>query len=109
MAEQNGLYSYPDFTNNAGIPSSNGEAPFNAPTYRPSSPPSSLKIYLVSETNDLEFFEEGVSTGYGKSVDIVYNSSLQFNGPKTYTANLDNGKVLSKFRWLDMKFCLIQI
>ena len=97
MAEQNGLYSYPDFTNNAGIPSSNGEAPFNAPTYRPSSPPSSLKIYLVSETNDLEFFEEGVSTGYGKSVDIVYNSSLQFNGPKTYTANLDNGKVLSKF------------
>lgn len=97
MAEQNGLYSYPDFTNNAGIPSSGGDGPFNAPTYRPSIPPSSLKIYLVSETNDLEFFEEGVSAGYGKSVDIVYNSSLQFNGPKTYTANLDNGKVLSKF------------
>jgi hypothetical protein len=98
MAEQNGLYSYPDdFRNNASIPSSNGQAPFNAPTYRPSIPPSSLKIYLVSETNDLEFFEEGVSAGYGKSVDIVYNSSLQFNGPKTYTANLDNGKVLSKF------------
>ena len=97
MAEQNGLYSYPDFTNNAGIPSSNGGGPFNAPTYRPSIPPSSLKIYLVSETNDLEFFEEGVSAGYGNSVDIVYNSSLQFNGPKTYTANLDNGKVLSKF------------
>jgi hypothetical protein len=97
MAEQNGLYSYPDFTNNAGIPSSGGNGPFNAPTYRPSIPPSSLKIYLVSETNDLEFFEEGVSAGYGKSVDIIYNSSLQFNGPKTYTANLDNGKVLSKF------------
>jgi hypothetical protein len=97
MAEQNGLYSYPDFTNNAGIPSSGGDGPFNAPTYRPNIPPSSLKIYLVSETNDLEFFEEGVSAGYGKSVDIVYNSSLQFNGPKTYTANLDNGKVLSKF------------
>ena len=97
MAEQNGLYSYPDFTNNAGIPFSGGDGPFNAPTYRPNIPPSSLKIYLVSETNDLEFFEEGVSTGYGKSVDIVYNSSLQFNGPKTYTANLDNGKVLSKF------------
>jgi hypothetical protein len=98
MAEQNGLYKYPDdFTNNTSIPSGNGEAPFNAPTYRPSIPPSSLKIYLVSENSDLEFFEEGVSAGYGKSVDIIYNSSLQFNGPKTYTANLDNGKVLSKF------------
>ena len=97
MAERDGLYSYPDFTNNAGILPSNGEAPFNAPTYRPDIPPSTLKIYLISEETDLEFFEEGVSQGYGKSVNIVYDSSLQFNGPKTYTANLDNGKVLSKF------------
>ena len=97
MTERDGLYSYPDFTNNTGIPSSNGEAPFNAPTYRPDIPPSTLKIYLISEDTDLEFFEEGVSKGYGKSVDIVYESSLQFNGPKTYTANLDNGKILSKF------------
>jgi|688.fasta_scaffold00038_111 hypothetical protein len=97
MAEQESLYAYPDFNNNGSTRNTGQTGPYNAPTYRPTNPPSSLKIYLVSETNDLEFFEEGVSAGYGKSVDIVYNSSLQFNGPKTYTANLDNGKVLSKF------------
>jgi hypothetical protein len=97
MAEQESLYAYPDFNNNGSTRNTGQTGPYNAPTYRPTNPPSSLKIYLVSETNDLEFFEESVSAGYGKSVDIVYNSSLQFNGPKTYTANLDNGKVLSKF------------
>lgn len=95
MAEDSSLYAYPDFTSNQNT--GGGGPPFNAPAYRPAEPPSNLKIYLISEDVDLEFFEEGVSIGYGKSVDIIYNSSLQFNGPKTYTANLDNGKVISKF------------
>lgn len=94
MAEQDSLYAYP-YSNNNGSTGQSGL--YNPPTYRPTTPPSSLKIYLISEDTELEFFEEGVSKGYGESVDIIYNSSLQFNGPKTYTANLDNGKVLSKF------------
>lgn len=97
MAEQNSLYAYPDFSNNGLNQNTGPTGPYTAPTYRPTNPPSSLKIYLISEDTDLEFFEEEVSKGYGKSVDIIYDSSLQFNGPKTYTANLDNGKVLSKF------------
>jgi len=97
MAEQDSLYAYPDFNNNESTGNTGPTGPYNAPTYRPTNPPSSLKIYLVSEDTELEFFEEGVSKGYGKSVDIIYNPSLQFNGPKTYTANLGNGKVLSKF------------
>jgi hypothetical protein len=97
MAEQDSLYTYPYSNNNGSTGNTGPTGPYNAPTYRPTNPPSSLKIYLISEDTDLEFFEEEVSVGYGKSVDIIYNSSLQFNGPKTYTANLDNGKVLSKF------------
>jgi hypothetical protein len=97
MAEQDSLYAYP-YSNNNGSTGNTGQSGlYNAPTYRPNIPPSSLKIYLVSEDTELEFFEEGASKGIGESVDIIYNSSLQFNGPKTYTANLDNGKVLSKF------------
>ena len=97
MAEQDSLYAYPYSNDNGSTGNVGTTGPYNAPTYRPTNPPSSLKIYLVSEDTELEFFEEGVSKGYGKSVDIIYNPSLQFNGPKTYTANLDNGKVLSKF------------
>jgi hypothetical protein len=97
MAEQDSLYAYPYSNDNGSTGNAGTTGPYNAPTYRPTNPPSSLKIYLVSEDTELEFFEEGVSKGYGKSVDIIYNPSLQFNGPKTYTANLDNGKVLSKF------------
>jgi hypothetical protein len=97
MAEQDSLYAYPYSNNNGSTGNTGPTGPYNAPTYRSTNPPSSLKIYLISEDTDLEFFEEEVSAGYGKSVDIIYNSSLQFNGPKTYTANLDNGKVLSKF------------
>ena len=97
MAEQDSLYAYPYSNGNGSTGNTGATGPYNAPTYRPTNPPSSLKIYLVSEDTELEFFEEGISKGYGESVDIIYNSSLQFNGPKTYTANLDNGKILSKF------------
>jgi hypothetical protein len=71
--------------------------PSPPPPYVPPVPNNPMTIHLIGEDTDLEFLEDGVSKGFGKTIDVVYNTSLQFNGPKTYTANLNNGKVLSKF------------
>ena len=67
------------------------------PPYVPPIANNPMTIHLIGEDSALEFIEDGYSKGFGKAIDVIYNSSLQFSGPKTYTANLNNGKVLSKF------------
>ena len=67
------------------------------PPYVPPIANNPMTIHLIGEDSALEFIEDGYSRGFGKTIDVIYNSSLQFSGPKTYTANLNNGKVLSKF------------
>jgi hypothetical protein len=99
------IFDYPTFDANGGIPlavlntpgTGGGTAPVLPPPYVPQIPNNPMTIHLIGEASDLEFLEDNVSKGFGKTIDVVYNSALQFNGPKTYTANLNNGKVLSKF------------
>ena len=67
------------------------------PPYVPPIANNPMTIHLIGEDSALEFIEDGYSRGFGNAIDVIYNSSLQFSGPKTYTANLNNGKVLSKF------------
>lgn len=67
------------------------------PPYVPPVPTNPITINLIGEDSDLEFLEDGNLKGYGNNVSVKYDTSLQFNGPKTYTANLNNGKVLSKY------------
>ena len=84
--------------NDAAAGADNGfPKPAPAPTYVPPVPSNPITIHLIGEDTDLEFLEDGSSKGFGRTIDVVYGSALQFNGPKTYTANLNNGKVLSKF------------
>jgi hypothetical protein len=103
------LFDYPTFDSNNGIPlavlndAASGfdygfPAPSPAPPYVPPVPTNPMTIHLIGEDSvALEFLEDGASKGFGNVVDVIYSSNLQFNGPKTYTANLANGKVLSKF------------
>jgi hypothetical protein len=99
------IFDYPTFDANGGIPlavlntpgTGGGTATVLPPPYVPPVPTNPMTIHLIGEASELEFLEDGKSKGFGKTIDVVYNSALQFNGPKTYTANLNNGKVLSKF------------
>ena len=104
------LYNYPTFDANGGIPldvlnavgtGGGGNMVDNVasppPPYVPPIPTNPMVIHLIGEDTDLEFLENGVSKGYGRTIDLSYATTLQFNGPKTYTANLNNGIVLSKF------------
>ena len=104
------LYNYPTFDANGGIPldvlnavgtGGGGNMVDNVasppPPYVPPIPTNPMVIHLIGEDTDLEFLENGVSKGYGRTIDLSYATNLQFNGPKTYTANLNNGIVLSKF------------
>jgi len=85
-------YNPNDFSNGGG---GGGGNPL--PPYVPPIANNPMTIHLIGEDSALEFIEDGYSRGFGKAIDVIYNSSLQFSGPKTYTANLNNGKVLSKF------------
>ena len=98
------IYGYPgnadnnlndSFNENLGGGGGGGGNPL--PPYVPPIANNPMTIHLIGEDSALEFIEDGYSRGFGKTIDVIYNSSLQFSGPKTYTANLNNGKVLSKF------------
>ena len=91
----NSIDSNPNGFSNGGGGGGGGGNPL--PPYVPPIANNPMTIHLIGEDSALEFIEDGYSRGFGKTIDVIYNSSLQFSGPKTYTANLNNGKVLSKF------------
>jgi hypothetical protein len=69
-----------------------------APTYVPPIDQSPLKIFLTTtDGSAVEFFEDGVSKGIGANITITHNPSTAFGSRREYTANINNGKVLSKF------------
>ena len=73
---------------------------YSPPAYVPpyTAPSNPLRIHLIGDNGvALKFLESGVDKSFGTSVDVVYQSPLQFNGPKEYTAELTNGLVVSKF------------
>jgi hypothetical protein len=69
-----------------------------APTYVPPVEQSPLKIFLTTtDGSAVEFFEDGVSKGIGANITITHNPSTAFGSRREYTANINNGKVLTKF------------
>lgn len=96
-----GLGNYEPFTdfNNTGIPTYTPPVPIN-PTFVPpsyiSDSEKSLTINLIAEVNNQigEFFEDGISKGYGNSINIVYSPSTTFGSKRTYTFDSLNVKSL---------------
>ena len=76
-----------------------------APTYVPPVEQNPLKIFLTTtDGSAVEFFEDSVSKGIGANITITHNPSTAFGSRREYTANINNGKVLSKFLVEIIKF-----
>jgi hypothetical protein len=76
-----------------------------APTYVPPVDQSPLKIFLTTtDGSAVEFFEDSKTKGIGANITVTHNPSTAFGSRREYTANINNGKVLSKFLVEIVKF-----
>ena len=79
--------------------------PSTPPPYVPPVDQNPLKIYLkTTDGSSVEFLEDSISKGIGPSAVIVHNPSTAFGSRREYTANVNNGKVITKFLVSIIKF-----
>ncbi len=90
-----------------GVSGGGASAPVSSPPppYVPPIDQNPLKIYLKTNNGEsVEFFEDSKSKGIGPSAVVVHNPSTAFGSTREYTANTNNGKVITKFIVSIIKF-----